>query len=121
MAGGNASGHKNHPDGITTLPRTKEGDMSPAEGKQANLVNGKQNASVTTETQLIGENKGEEAMTQETVRRSTRIAARGQKLDYSEFPRYHPPADWTQPYDRVEGVAIAQSRIPRAGYGLYEV
>ena len=38
-------------------------------------------------------NKEEEAMTLETVRRSTQNAARGQKLDYSEFPRYDPPDD----------------------------
>ena len=53
------------------------------------------------------------------MRRSTRIADRGKKSDYAEYPRYDPPGDWSQPYGRVEGVAIAQSRIPGAGYGLY--
>ena len=55
------------------------------------------------------------------MRRSSRIADRGQKPDYAEYPRYDPPGDWSQPYGRVEGVAIAQSRIPGAGYGLYGV
>ena len=55
------------------------------------------------------------------MRRSTRIADRGQKLDYNEYPRYDPPGDWTQPYGRVEGVAIAQSRISGAGCSLYGV
>ena len=109
VAEGNASDHLNHPDGITTLPRAEAGDMLPAEGKQSNLDDSKQNVPVTTGTQLNENNKEEEAMTRETIRRSTRVAARGQKLDYSEFPRYDPPADWTQPYGRVEGVAIAQS------------
>ena len=55
------------------------------------------------------------------MRRSTRIADRGKKLDYAEYPRYDPPGDWSQPYGRGEGVAIAQSRIPGAGNGLYGV
>jgi hypothetical protein len=93
----------------------------PAEGKQENLDDSKLNAPVTTETLLNENNKEEAAMTRDTVRRSTRIVARGQKLDYSEFPRYDPSEDWTQPYGRVGGVAIAQSRIPGAGYGLYGV
>ena len=63
----------------------------PVEGKPANRDNSTQNAPVITETQLNENNKEEEAMTLETVRRSTQIAARGQKLDYSEFPRYDPP------------------------------
>ena len=94
VAGGNASEHLDHPDGITTLPGTEAGDKLPAEGKQANLDDSKQNAPVTTETQLNENNKEEEAMMRETVRRSMRIAARGQKLDYSEFPRNDlPPED----------------------------
>ena len=61
--------------------------MLPAEGKPVNLDNSKQNAPSNEN------NKEEEAMMRETVHSSTQIAARGQKLDYSEFPRYDPPDD----------------------------
>ena len=60
------------------------------EGKPANLDNSKQNAPVRTEPQRNEHNKEEEARKRETVRRSMQIADRGQKLDYSEYPRYDP-------------------------------
>ena len=63
VAGENASDHQNHPDGITTLPRTEERDMLPAEGKQANLDDSKQNAPVTTETHLNENNNEDRALT----------------------------------------------------------
>ena len=63
----------------------------------------------------------EGARTREAVRKSARIAARGQRINYSEVPRYDLPADWAQPYGRVEGVAIAKSRTPGAGHGLYGI
>ena len=91
------------------------------EGKPAKLANSKQNAPVSTMLKRNEDNKEEEARRRETVQRSTLIADREQKLDYAEYPRYAPPGDWSQPYGRVEGVAIAQSRIPGAGYGLYGV
>ena len=73
------------------------------------------------ENQLYGENEEEGAKTREAVRKSTRIAARGQKIDYTEVLRYDLPVDWAQPYGRSEGVAIAKSRTPGAGYGLYGI
>jgi len=67
------------------------------------------------------ETEEEGASTREAVRKSTRIAARGQRIDYSEVPRYDLPTDWAQPYGKAEGVAIAKSRTPGAGYGLYGI
>ena len=91
------------------------------EGKPANRGNSKQKASAGTVLQRNAHDKEEEARRRETVRRSTRIADRGQKPDYAEYPRYDPPGDWSQPYCREEGVAKAQSRFPGAGYGLYGI
>ena len=91
------------------------------EGKPANLGNSKQKAPAGTVLQRNAHDKEEEARRRETVRRSTRIADRGQKSDYAEYPRYDPPGDWSQPYGRGEGVAIALSWISGAGYGLYGV
>ena len=68
--------------------------------------------------QLNGGNEEKGARTREAVRKSTQIAARGQRIDYTEVPRYDLPTDWAQPYGKAEGVAIAKSRTPGAGYDL---
>ena len=77
------------------------------EGKQANLGNSEQKAPAGTVLQRNAHDTEEEARRPETVRRSTRIADRGKKSDYAEYPRYDPLGDWSQPYGRGEGVAIA--------------
>ena len=76
---------------------------------------------ITMANQCYGENKEEGGRTRATVRKSTRIAAKGQRIDYTEVPRYDLPTDWTQPYGKAEGIAIAKSRTPGAGYGLYGI
>ena len=73
------------------------------ESKPANRGNSKQKAPAGMVLQRNAHDKEEEARRHETVRRSTRIADRGKKLDYAEYPRYDPPGDWSQPYGRGKG------------------
>ena len=63
------------------------------EGKPVSLGNSRQKASAGTVLQRSAHDKEEEARGRETVRRSTRIADRGKKLDYAEYPRYDSPGD----------------------------
>jgi hypothetical protein len=98
-----------------------EGQKSAAEGRQKNIDGDTQQLLVTMENQRCGETEEEGARTREAVRKSTRIAARSQRIDYTEVPRYDLPTDWAQPYGKAEGVAIAKSRTPGAGYGLYGI
>ena len=98
-----------------------EGDKLSAERRQTNIDKVTQQLPVHMKNQRYEENEEEGESTREAVRKSTRIAARGQKIDYSEVPRYDLPTDWAQPYGKAEGVAIAKSQTPGAGYGLYGI
>ena len=121
MTGGNTREHLDHPVGRTACSEMDEEQKSAAEGRQKNIDVDTQQLPVTMENQRCGETEEEGARMRAAVRKSTRIAARGQRTDYTEVPRYDLPADWAQPYGKAEGVAIAKSRTPGAGYGLYGI
>ena len=121
MTGGNTREHLDHPVGRTVCSEMDEGQKSAADGRQKNIEVDTQQLPVTIENQRCGGTEEEGARMRAAVRKSTRIAARGQRTDYTEVPRYDLPADWAQPYGKAEGVAIAKSRTPGAGYGLYGI
>ena len=73
-----------------------EGDKLSAEGRQINIDKVTQQLPVHMKNQRYEETEEEGASTREAVRKSTRIAARGQKIDYSEVPKYDLPTDWAQ-------------------------
>ena len=70
-----------------------EGEKLSAEGRQTNIDKDTQQLPVAMENQRCGETEEEGARTREAVRKSTRIAARGQRIDYTEVPRYDLPTD----------------------------
>ena len=101
MTGGNTREHLDHPVGRTVCSEMDEGQKSAAEGRQKNIEVDTQQLPVTMENQRCGETEEEGARMRAAVRKSTRIAARGQRTDYTEVPRYDLPADWAQPYGKA--------------------